>query len=428
MISDIVKECIKRGFSSVEVSRAKSINWDYLKNDGNISGHVSKLQEIHCRAMYDYGDPVTFMLSGSDKRTVDNAFKLITRTLPSSGKENFRKLLPRKAEKIKIEIYDPSFDDIGIDDFTGLSEKIDETAMNFPGLKIRKAIFSKMNRKFYLINSRGFNAKYRKTIFTVSLNISLNGGSIDLNDNRIFFKDLEPFKLVSRGYTLLDSLTDEVPVLKRFNDLVFSPEASSVILKVFSKYFYPPHNEFVRRVNHPSVLNISDDPILDFGAGSVPFDDEGIQGGKTNIIKKGIFESSITDLRTSHKYGMKPTGNGFRRGTDHSSPGFTNLFIKPSVVSVSGMLGDFPEVILISLVKLVSSGNDQYLFSAYGYRYHDGDRKEPVHFFISTSFQDFFLNLEMVSKEIRFYHSGFSTGSPYLLLKSKKKGNNMVRI
>lgn len=428
MISDIVKEGIRKGFSSVEVSREKSIKGEYFKIRERITGHLSNLQKVHCRAMYDYGDPVTFMLSGSDKRSVNNAFRLISGSYASSGEGNFRKLIPRKADKVKIKIYDPSFDDIGIDDFKELSEKIDETILNFPGLKIRSIVFNKMNRKFYLVNSRGFNAKYRKTIFSVSLNMLLNGGTLDLSDNRIFFKDLEPFKLVSRGYTLLDSLTDNRPVLKNFNDLLFSPESSSVILKAFSKYFLPAYNKMAGKVNYPIVLNISDNPLLDYGAGSVPFDDEGVQGGVTSIIKKGVFGSSLTDLRTSLIYGMKPTGNGFRRGGDFHSTGFTNLYIKPSVVSVNGILRDISEAVLISLVKLISSENGQYLFSAYGYRYYNGERGEPVHFFISTTFQDFLLNIEMISKEIRFFYSGFNTGSPYLLLKSKKSGDNMVRI
>ena len=428
MISDIVEDGLGRGFASVEVSREREIREEYLKSGESKTDHHSELQNIHCRALYDYGDPVTFILSGTDKRSVANAFGFITRSYSSSGKDNFRKLIPKKADKVKIQIYDPSFDNIGNDNFTELSEKIDETVLNFPGLKINKSVFIKLNRKFQLVNSRGFNAKYRKTVFSVSLNMSLRGGSIDLNDSRIFFKDLEPFNLVSRGYTLLDSLTDDPPELKRFNDLVLSPESSSVILKVFSKFFLPQNNKTAGKVNYPSVLNISDNPLLDFGTGSVPFDDEGVQKGVTNIIKKGVFESSLTDLRTSLEYGMKPTGNGFRRGGDQASPGFTNLYIKPSVVSVNGILRDISEAILISLIKLISTENGNYLFSAYGYRYQNGERGEAVHFFISTTFQDFLLNIEMISKEIKFFYSGFNTGSPYLLLKSKKTGDKMVRI
>ena len=428
MISDIVKEGISRGFYSVEVSDERRTKGEYSREGEKVSLHNLQLQEVYCRAMREYGDPVTFVISGGEKRSVSNAFSQISRSLSSSGKENFRKQVPKKADKVKVEIYDPSFNERGEDDYRELLDKLDETVLNFPGLKINKTVFSKFSRKFQLMNSKGFNAKYRKTIFSVSLNMSLNGGSLDLSESRVFFKDLEPFKLVSRGYTLLDSLTDDAPVLKRFNDLILSPESSSVILKIFSRYFLPPKNLNPGRVTYPTVLNVVDEPHLSFGSGSVPFDDEGVQNGMTNIIKKGVFNSAVTDLSSSHIYKMRATGNGFRRGGDHPAPGFTNLYIKPSVIGVNNILKDISETILISLIKLISSSNGNFLFSAYGYNYRDGERAEPVHFFINTTFQDFFLNIVKISKEIRFFYSGFNTGSPYLLVKGKKTGEKVVRI
>jgi len=428
VISDIVQEGISKGFSSVEASKEKVTITEYVKRNNILTNHLSNLQKIYCRAMYDYGDPVTFVLSISDKKSIQNTFKLISKSYPSSGKENFGNKLPSKVGKVKIEIYDILFESIGIDDFMELSDEIDENVLNFPKLKINAVTFSKRCKKFYLTNSKGLNSKYRKTLFSVSLKMSLNGSSIDLSDNRVLFNDLEPFKLVSRGYTLLESLTDKSPELRKFNDLVFSPESSALILKVFSKYFLPKNNKVMGTVNYPTVLNISDDPMLNFGTGSVPFDDEGIQRGKTNLIKKGTFLSSITDLRTSFENNMQPTGNGFRRGGDYPVPHFTNLYIHPSVVSVNSILRDITDTILISLIKPISSKNGEHLFSAYGYKYSDGNRGEPVHFFISTTFQDFLLNIERISKEIRFFHSVHSTGSPYLLLKSKKTGDRIVKI
>lgn len=428
MISDIVKEGIEKGFSSVEASIERVIKNEYQKEEKDVSQHNSRMQEIYCRSMRDYGDPVTFILSGSDKRSVSNAFSQISRSFSSSGKENFRKQIPKKAEKVKVDIYDASFENRGRKNFLELSDKLDETVLNYPGLRINKSVFTSLSRKFHLMNSRGFNAKFRKTIFRVSLNMSLNGGSLNINESRVFFRDLEPIKLVSRGYTLLDSLTDNTPVLKQFNDLVLSPESSSVILKIFSRFFLPSNNLNAGRVNYPGVLNVFDEPQLNLGTGSVPFDDEGVQNRITSIIKKGVFQSSVTDMRSSHIYNMRPTGNGFRRGGDHPSPGFTNLYIKPSVISVNNILRDISDTILISLIKLISSSNGIFLFSAYGYNYRNGERAEPVHFFINTTFQDFFLNIVKISKEIRFFYSGFNTGSPYLLVKGKKTGDNIVRI
>jgi len=429
MISDILNEGLNRGFRSVEVSDERTVRGEFFREGEETRVHHLALREVWCRAMRETGDPVSFSLSGADKGSVATAFSSISPSFSSLEKENFRKQLPRSAGKVKLEIFDPSFDNRGEADLMELWDKLEETALHFPGLKINKTVFAKLNRKFHLMNSRGFNAKFRKTIFTVSLNLSLRGGSLDLSESRVFFKDLEPFKLVSRGYTLLDSLTDNTPRLRqRLNDLVLSPEASSVMLRIFSKFFLPRNMKQVAKVTYPSVLNVVDEPHLDFGAGSVPFDDEGVQNGKTVILKKGVFQSPVSDLRTSRDRKLKSTGNGFRRGGDFPSPGFTNLYIQPSVVGVHAILRDIPETILISLIKLVSSSNGNFLFSAYGYNYREGERGGPVHFFINTTFQDFFLNIVKISKEIRFFHSGFNTGSPYLLVKGRKTGDRVIRI
>ena len=428
MITDIVEDGRERGFSSVEASREKILKEEYLREDGKIAVHHSDLQRIICRAMYERGDPLVFSLSGTGKKTVGRAFNNISGTFPASGAPNFRKLLPGKADRIKLEIYDPGFDSVGKENFRDIVDGIDETSLNFPGLKISSVSLLKQKRKFYLANSKGFDAKYRKTLYSILLRMSLKGNLIDISDNRVFFSMMEPFRLVSRGFTLLGSLTDDPPVFKKYNDLFFSPESASMLLKIFSKYFLAEDPKSAGKMNYPSILNISDDPRIDFGSGSVPFDDEGIQSGETQIIKKGVFISPVTDLRNSFLFDLKPTGNGFRKSGDHFLPGFTNLYIKPSVFSVNSMIRDSSDLFLVSLVKLIRARDHEYLFSAYGYHYNDGERGRPGRFFLSTNFHDFLLNIEKISREIRFFYSGYNTGSPYLLLKGRKTGENLIRV
>ncbi len=428
MISDIIKEGEKRGFSSVEASKEKIEKYEFVKSGDMVSEHTSDLQRVYCRSMYEYGDPVNFVLSSDEKKGVTEAFRVVSRTFPLSGSKNFRNILPEKAKKVRIEIYDNGFDTRGVDDFKELADETNENILNFPGLRLNTISVTKLRKKFYLLNNSGFNEKYRKTLFSVSINMSLHGNSLELSDSRVLFNDLEPLKLVTRGYTLLDSLTDNIPDLKKFNDLVFSPESSAVILKAFSKYFFPDYFDVASKVNYPRVLNISDDPLLNYGEGSFPFDDEGVQMGETEIIRRGVFRSPLTDLKTSFDTKFKPTGNGFRKGSDRISPNFTNLFIKPTIVSVNTILNDNKETLLISLVKPVSSKNGEFIFSAYGYMYKNNERGKPVRVFFSTTFQDFFLNIERISKEIRFFYSGINIGSPYLFAKSKKIGERLVKI
>jgi TldD protein len=61
------------------------------------------------------------------------------------------------------------------------------------------------------------------------------------------------------------------------------------------------------------VVTAVDDSTLKYRWGSYKFDGEGFPSSRTVLIKDGILQSYIYDLRTSKKLGAKQTGNGRRQ-------------------------------------------------------------------------------------------------------------------
>lgn len=59
-------------------------------------------------------------------------------------------------------------------------------------------------------------------------------------------------------------------------------------------------------------INIVDDGTLEYNRGAVNFDDEGVPGQKTYMVKDGILNSYLHDRISAKYYGVKPTGNGRR--------------------------------------------------------------------------------------------------------------------
>lgn len=59
-------------------------------------------------------------------------------------------------------------------------------------------------------------------------------------------------------------------------------------------------------------INIVDDGTLAGNRGSCNFDDEGIPGQKTYLVKDGILNSYLHDRISAKFYGVEPTGNGRR--------------------------------------------------------------------------------------------------------------------
>jgi PmbA protein len=59
-------------------------------------------------------------------------------------------------------------------------------------------------------------------------------------------------------------------------------------------------------------VTLHDDGVADGGYSSAPFDDEGVPMQRTPLVVGGVLRGFLTDLRTSRKLGLAPTGNGLR--------------------------------------------------------------------------------------------------------------------
>lgn len=66
-------------------------------------------------------------------------------------------------------------------------------------------------------------------------------------------------------------------------------------------------------------INVVDDATIPFNRGSVNFDDEGVEGQKTYIVKDGVLTSYLHDRISAKHYGVPSTGNG-RRDTFRNVP------------------------------------------------------------------------------------------------------------
>ncbi len=66
-----------------------------------------------------------------------------------------------------------------------------------------------------------------------------------------------------------------------------------------------------KQICNPEI-NIIDDGTVDFNRGAVNFDDEGVPGQKTYMVKEGRLNSYLHDRISARFYGVAPTGNGRR--------------------------------------------------------------------------------------------------------------------
>ena len=129
-------------------------------------------------------------------------------------------------------------------------------------------------------------------------------------------------------------------------------------------------------------INMVDDGTIPFNRGAVNFDDEGVEGQKTYIVKDGVLTSYLHDRISAKHYGVAPTGNG-RRDT------FRNVPI-PRMRATYMEGGNMKEEDIISTVKngifvdLFTNGQVQIgagdftFFVKSGYLIENGKLTQPI--------------------------------------------------
>jgi predicted Zn-dependent protease len=429
MIQSILSQGEKHGFSTVEVFREKREQQESEKYNGHIFFHEVQNNHLTVRAFRESGEPVGFHLSNPTDAAMKRAFSQVGAVNIPDQKPNFAAYLPVSVQKIGTNIFDPAVESFGRKNFETLLEKLDEHLQKFPDLSLRKVRLLKILKKVYVANTNGLNGKYKKSQFNLIMNLAAGDNMVEISENKIYFAQLDPERMIIRGDNLLRSLTDRPDKDAKIRYLILAPEASAIILKEFSHHFKLKEQNRLPNMLFSPVLNIVDDPSLDGQSGSVIFDDEGVQSRGAYIIKKGAFSGGISNVETAFLNNRSSSGNGFRSAvTPFPQVQFSNLYIKPTVLGLNTLMKEAGRGILVSLAKVKHIERDGIVFSAYGYRFRGAERGQPVHFYFKTSFLSYFMKVLKVSKEIKFFHSQFNVGSPYLLVEGKYKSPSIFGI
>lgn len=425
MLETVLRTGREAGFSTVEAYAEKVLRQEMSGTDGPLSIHEAQSDRLAARAFRETGDPLGFSLSVPDARQVKRCFSELASGSAVDRKENFARCLPREAVRSRLNIYDPGIEAWDEAQASDLRERLRESLVTFPGLKLKKFQFLRLLKKVYLANSLGFAAKYKQTLFQVQVGFQSRDHQLELGESRTHFRNFDPQRLVARGANLLGSLDadPEMPP-SALEFIIMSPEASAQMLREFSPGLKRDRaGGRERPVAASSRVSILDNPALAEQPGSVPFDDEGTPAAEKYLLNKGVAALTAADIRTAFEKGGASTGNGFREEQGiFPRVRFTNLFYKPSNASLPQLMGRAGRGALVYLVKRQGPVRHpgESAFHAHGFLFENGEVTRPVQFRLATSMRSYLLHIVEVSRELRFFHSRANIGSPYLLLQARR--------
>ena len=146
----------------------------------------------------------------------------------------------------------------------------------------------------------------------------------------------------------------------------------------------------------PRGFDLRDDPHRLRGAGSRPFDGEGMAMSGRDLIADGVLGGWIMDCAAARQLGLEPTG-GARRGVGAPpSPGASNIELSEGERSREDLIRDMGEgLIVTSLIgSSVSATTGAYSRGASGFWVENGEIAYPVNeLTIAGSLPDFMKRL-----------------------------------
>jgi PmbA protein len=224
------------------------------------------------------------------------------------------------------------------------------------GANINKTVY-----KVEYTNSRGVNYAAEHTYFDVSVNgqlvrnmdILFAGHGIgrkkrSMDTEEIAAQAIEYFRM-AENYATVES--GRMPVI--FTPLGLIALLLSLGLALDGKNVLlgtsPLRDKLAQAIASP-CLTIADDPFIEHGPCTSPFDNEGTPRKVTPLIEKGVLRNFIYDRDTAGQVGVKPTGHGSFRG-------LTNLVIEPGDVPFKTMLTSLQQGLLVHTYLGLGMGN-----------------------------------------------------------------------
>ena len=168
-------------------------------------------------------------------------------------------------------------------------------------------------------------------------------------------------------------------------------------------------------------VNLIDNPLLEGGLASTPFDDEGVATYKKDIIKDGKLMTLLHNLKTSNKAGIKTTGNGFKSSyasTVTISP--TNFYIENGNNSLQELIEEvYNGVMITDFAGLHSGANSisgDFSLAAKGFYIENGKKSYPIEqITIAGNFFTLLKDIENIGNDLKFPMS--SIGSPSVIVR-----------
>lgn len=306
-----LSESENSGFG-IRINRDGRTGFSYTNDSERTAGAVGRAY-----SMAPYGDPENF-------------------TLPSDTMLNF-------------EPYDPAIETFSVKDEIDVAESfISDMKREFPEISIDMGIGASSG-VMRLVNSGGVDLSYRDSYYSVSASCVLvmeSGVRIDTWEGK---SDLRPVEYTEFKEILVEKIKRaqiQEKIATGLYPVILPPQAFSRLVGIIASGLngipvWKGISPFAGKIGEKlfsDKFTLADDPLIEGSPYRIPFDAEGVNVSRKELVSRGVVQGFITDLKYAERLGTAPSGNASRGYSSLPSPSFTGVTVEPGSISFKEMI------------------------------------------------------------------------------------------
>ena len=376
----------KIGYASSEKLDASTI--DYV------------ISNIKANANVITSEDKQFIFPGSEKYSKKNVYnKALNETSPQE------KIALVKELDAKVKTLDSRISEVE----TGYEEETEEvTMLNSYGLK--------------LTSKQNYAVIYSSAVATDETGETKNGFSMKILSD---LSELNIEEVAAKVVEKTISQFNSGPCASGKYKVVLNPSCTSSLLSFFigglsSEEVQKKSSLLADKLNQSvcsKKLTITESPLKK-NVFFRYFDDEGVATTNKTLIKNGVLQTYLYNLRTAHKDGVTTTGNGYK-GRAGIGIRAVNVSIKPGKLSEEQLFEKVNEGLYITSLQGMHSGlnpqSGNFSLIAQGFMIRDGKLSEPVSLItVAGNLFTLFNDVKEVGSNIELQTNSYSVPSIYI--------------
>jgi PmbA protein len=277
--------------------------------------------------------------------------------------------LPTVRESPSVEVFDPQVQDVTTEAMVELGQSlIDRVRQHTPELLCEAGIVKAVT-SVRLLNSRGGEVGYKKSLFSLSLEGTLIRGTdmLFVGDSQSSCHPIGEFQAVAN--TVIGQLemarrqaaapTKSLPAI--FTPLGAASALFTPLIMAFSGRVVlqgaSPLGQRLGEQVFDSKFSLEDDATIPYRPASRPWDDEGVSSRRIPLIERGVVANFLYDLQTAGMAQTQSTGSGSRGWGGMPAPSASALVVGEGEVSYEDMVRDMEEGLVIEMLMGAGQGN-----------------------------------------------------------------------